>query len=436
MALFGLTGLGQAVGSAASGALSGQNKGEAEGYRRQAAADTLDARRQALFYQRRATDPDKDKRALYGHIAEGLHKVRTDPEMQRFFNDPENAPLTESYDRALGQSLGLATGSIPLDQADPTLLTFHPSLPGPSVPGPVGPQTPGFAAPPAPTYETPKQKAKQDQLDISRGGLGVRQETLSLNRPTLEARGRIFQSAAEVAPELNRQKVVGGVARIEGQRATTKQTQALTPVKVEQGTAAAAKAREEAAAVKPRLALEGQRVGETGRHNRVVENIQQQNADTAKLREGNMNEYRKAMRDKIQYALDHTAELEIGKNDRATLNYAGRILSAQQSIGPIRGSAAGGQADNALRMAEEVFARFGAQKAGTPAKPSRPVTTTPNKASGAKIEGPAVTAGEVAHIKKARALSGSPAAFESWIAAQPAAGQKRVRAIVAAKGIR
>lgn len=127
-------GLGQAAGAAAGGYLRGQNLGNAEGYRRKAQADAIEARREALRLQRKAADPQDKIRAQYGEVAKGLIHVRNDPAQAAFFNDPANAALRDSMDSAIDHSLGLSSGQIDLSKADPHLLTFHPSLPGPSVP--------------------------------------------------------------------------------------------------------------------------------------------------------------------------------------------------------------------------------------------------------------------------------------------------------------
>lgn len=125
---------GRALGAAAEGYLTGQNRGEGEGFRRQAAAEAIEARREALRLQRHATDPQDKVRAQYGEIAKGLIHVRSDPNMAAFFNDPANADQVAAYDAGIDHALGVAGGKIAVEAADPHLLTFHPKLPGVSVP--------------------------------------------------------------------------------------------------------------------------------------------------------------------------------------------------------------------------------------------------------------------------------------------------------------
>jgi hypothetical protein len=86
-----------------------------------------------------------------------------------------------------------------------------------------------------------------------------------------KAKATISESDAGVRPEVNRQRVVGGVARIEGTRAQTGLNKALTPIKVEQGKAAIKKAKVETALAPRRVAVQEGQLGETKRHNRVVE---------------------------------------------------------------------------------------------------------------------------------------------------------------------
>lgn len=140
---------GRALGSAALGYLQGENRGEQEGFRReqieQTAADRrenqrlLAEHRKAALAARPQHDPEEATRKAYGVIAAGLIKMRYDPSMIGTFADPKNAAETEAVAHGIEHALGVASGKIPLAQADPSILAYHPHAPGVSVPHDVGP---------------------------------------------------------------------------------------------------------------------------------------------------------------------------------------------------------------------------------------------------------------------------------------------------------
>ena len=106
-----LSGLGQGIGAAAGGYLVGQNKGEAEAYRRQQSSLAAEYRKQALAAQTAARqaavkDPNDEKRKFYQGIAADMIKRRNDPEMHGFFSDTANAGYTRGYDEATQHAMG------------------------------------------------------------------------------------------------------------------------------------------------------------------------------------------------------------------------------------------------------------------------------------------------------------------------------------------
>jgi hypothetical protein len=78
-------------------------------------------------------------------------------------------------------------------------------------------------------------------------------------------------SGARVAPELDRQRVVGGVARIEGTRAQTGLNKALTPIKVRVGKAQAKVAELKPKVIEREQARKDRAQGEVERRNRELE---------------------------------------------------------------------------------------------------------------------------------------------------------------------
>lgn len=171
------------------------------------------------------------------------------------------------------------------------------------------------------------------------------------------------------------------------------------------------------------------RLTETQRHNRVTENIGWLNAKVRQASAQDQRTYRASQRQRIQYALDHAAELEIGKDDRAKLQYAGKILGAPERVGSLSSSAATGESENALALANQVFEGMASRKGrvGTPAlvAPAAKVTTTTSAAVSEKLTGPAITKAEIASVKAAKAAG--PGQYKAWVNGLSPNQQKRVR---------
>lgn len=121
------------------------------------------------------------------------------------------------------------------------------------------------------------------------------------------------------APELNRQKVVGGVVKIENTRATTKQTQALTPVKVEKGHVDIQKGKAETAAIPRRLDLQGRSVAASER-----------NAATGEGRLAETKAYHQQLTDRAQNALTRANAKFADTADRTILQSGLKVLGAKK----------------------------------------------------------------------------------------------------------
>lgn len=120
MALFGS--LGTALGAAASGALTGKNRGEAEAFRRQQIA-TQNERANNLYQLQLAKlsatqkDPDQKIREAALRHADILTRFRKDPQHAQFFH--ENPDVARQMDDELSLAYGVGTGTLDVGRWNP-----------------------------------------------------------------------------------------------------------------------------------------------------------------------------------------------------------------------------------------------------------------------------------------------------------------------------
>jgi hypothetical protein len=203
-------------------------------------------------------------------------------------------------------------------------------------------------------------------------------------------KSEILASNASVTPELNRQKVVGGVARIEGTRAgtenkreQTRSSRLLTPEKVK---GEQSKRENIASQIRTRagqLELGRGRLSETQRHNKVAEELGWMNARTREASAQGLDAYREAMNEKLKFVQDHFDELQIRMDRRAEINALGKVATAQSSIGPLKGSAASAQGGDALKKLDNLLGQIRTERAAG-AKPSPSVERTTTTSSSRK----------------------------------------------------
>lgn len=158
--LDGLFGEGlRGISSAALGASTGLQRGAAEGYRRQQAAEDRAARQQQmeinkirLQQSKKELDPYKDVRARFGMIGQRLVDRLTDPASQADFATPEGQQFRSGLQRAAEHAFGVANGTVPPEQADQTLLHLFGGEPPPSAaPAPPAPEAPSLTPDRRPT---------------------------------------------------------------------------------------------------------------------------------------------------------------------------------------------------------------------------------------------------------------------------------------------
>lgn len=424
------TGLGTGLGAAALGSEVGQNKGEAEFYRRQQLEQVNELRKLALAAKKRDLDPNKPTRDLYGRIAADLVKMRSSPEMAGFYNDPANIAVADQTEEAIRHAIGVSQGTIPIEQANPSLLAWHPIHPagetgaGPSgatagltdqgapAGAPAGPFTvnlgggrtatppeipelsPGIslgspgggtfipsapgtprtapstpATPATPLFETPKQRASRLTNEARIRGLTSTEDWRAANKPLVTARTEGQVGKNERAGAESKSKIGLQGAQTAAAREAAATSAAMRPIKVTLGQKQAENIGSEMKRRADQTTNDMRRMTETEKHNRATETVARFNADTNRARQVDMATYHRSLQQKIKFGLDHWRELELGKDDRATLNYAGRILSAQVSMDGLKTSAAVGQKGDALQKAEDVFSRFG-QRRGEAAPPA------------------------------------------------------------------
>ena len=357
-------GLGRGLGAAAQGYLGGQNKAEAEMYRRQQLEENAELKRLAVEARRKEMDPGAETRKLAGQIVLKLSEGFNNHETQRILQG--NPDWANEYRRRLAHANGVATGSIPHDQFDPAsygpLLAAIETAPGtePPIAG-----TDAYLEK-APPVHTPKQTRMADQTAIGWAGAQAQQDRIAQNQPLVDAQVGNLTLKNEWYPRQSRADLENTKARTGSTVATAQQTRALTPVKVEQGkttidatkkrTALAEKA--DARAEATLRALERQRG--------VENSFAAQKIGLEREKFESLEGYREAQIKKINDAISRIPQTEEGKNDRAVLNYYGRILAGRVGIGPLQSTQGADLAPEAAVAAGDLIAKWGSKKQAAP----------------------------------------------------------------------
>jgi hypothetical protein len=422
------------LGKAAGGYLSGGIAAEKENYRRNQIATDREQKKQLLALKKKETDPGTEIRKRFGGIAQDLIKIRASPEMQGTFSDPKNVDVTRRYEQAIQHSLDVSTGRVPWEQADSSLLTLMPQQPplpanegldvelpggrtaappdfasqppGTGVQSPGGgtfiPSVPGDAPP---VFVTPRQQQAGERIDLQRGGLGLRERALTLQEPILKSRAKITASAANVAPELDRQKVVGGVAKIEGTRAQTKLTKATTPGKVAKTQAEARLAEQ-----KPKIIEREQaRKDQSLEHRKKI--------DWARLRQQDSQfQRRMTQSEKIQSAKVNSEELKALQAEHRGLMAR---YQKSESFGPFKESRFAVQGPDREKLGQRIDAIEKRFRAISNKKPTATVTTT-QRVSGGSFLGRGASK-PAAQASGTKTINGKPYTWKKFLAE----GQKR-----------
>lgn len=161
----------------------------------------------------------------------------------------------------------------------------------------------------------------------------------------------------------------------------TRASQVITPVRVAKGKQDVAASKERVKQGWARIAVSEDQVRVAQRNATSAE----RNATTNELRLAAQKDHWKSLQKQIDFNIDKFPDTQYWQNKRAELAYHGRILSAQQGIGPIRGSAAGSEAVGSSLAAQKILQEFKGQKQ-PPAKTAPGIrsgrTTTSNTSGG------------------------------------------------------
>ncbi len=117
-------GLGAGLGAAAQGYLTGQNKGEAERYRREQQALDREQKATLLKLRRKETDPNEKARQFAGQMALSIQGYLADPSKQADFSTPWGRKHQKRLQEQLGVWLGVRAGNINPRDADSYMLSW------------------------------------------------------------------------------------------------------------------------------------------------------------------------------------------------------------------------------------------------------------------------------------------------------------------------